>query len=347
MVLLGAGASVPAGLPTSADLVEALMKVTGTPALRSMLEFIRDRIAQSGRTPNIEQVFAGVSDYLYRNLDPISMFVEKWAEPRKTPDAFPDDVQADFMNTFIPFRVLSTIDDLSLAAAARTDYLVPLLSPAVASIVTLNYDLLLETTAEKQGHPLPDGADDWDGGYHWPASTSRPELIKLHGSLDWRASVRDERSQQDGDFLSRNQAVVERGKTSLGGQGTSITMDAAVIFGAGNKLTSSFVFPALINRFRESLSVANTLIIVGYSFSDDHVNEAIRRWLRFNLSARLVVLDIRHLESPPADIYAELSGQALPREPEVVFSHMHQELKKRITYVQGSAEETLAQVLNQ
>jgi hypothetical protein len=346
MVLLGAGASVPAGLPTSADLLNALMKIEGTPALRSMLEFIRDRIAVSGRKPNIEQVFAGVSDYLYRKADPVSMFVEKWAAPQTTPDAFPDDVQADFMSSFIPFRVLSTIDELSLAAAARTDYLLPLLSPAVTSIVTLNYDLLLETVAEQHGHVLPDGADDWDGGYHWPQATSRPELIKLHGSLDWRASVRNGHvPEEPSDFLTRNRIVVERGKTSLRGPGTAIRMDAAVIFGSGNKLTSSFVFPALINRFRESLSAASTLVVVGYSFSDDHVNEAILRWLRYNPSARLVVLDIRHMESPAADIYAEVSGQALPKEPDGVLSQMRQELTRRITYVRGSAEETLAQVL--
>lgn len=52
IALLGAGASVPAGLSTSADLVDALMRVEGTPALRSMLEFISNRIAKIGRTPN-------------------------------------------------------------------------------------------------------------------------------------------------------------------------------------------------------------------------------------------------------------------------------------------------------
>lgn len=178
IVLLGAGASVPAGLPTSADVVDALMQEEGTPALRSMLEFISNRIAKSGRTPNIEQVFAGAIDYLYRNEDPVSMFVEKWAVPYPVPDALPDAVQADFMATFIPFKVLSTIDELSIEAAKRTNYLLPLLSPSVASIITLNYDLLLESAAERHGHRLSDGADDWDGTYHWPVATARPELIK-------------------------------------------------------------------------------------------------------------------------------------------------------------------------
>lgn len=346
MVLLGAGASVPAGLPTSADLVDALMQVEGTPALRSMLEFISNRIAKSGRTPNIEQVFAGATDYLYRSEDPISMFVEKWAEPYAVPDALPEAVQADFMTTFIPFKVLSTIDELSIAAVERTNYLLPLLSPSVASIITLNYDLLLETAAERHGHRLSDGADDWDGSYHWPVANARPELIKLHGSLDWRAGVRDGFPHREAsDFLTRNRTIVERGKTTLGGAGTAIRMDPAVIFGAGNKLTSSFVFPALINRFRESLHAVDTLVIVGYSFSDAHVNEAVLRWLRLNPDARLVVLDIRPLDDPSFSIHNELSGQTLPEEPAGLFSHMRQELQKRIAYVHGSAEQTISRVL--
>lgn len=346
MVLLGAGASVPAGLPTSAELVDALLQVEGAPGLRAMLEFISNRIAKSGRKPNIEQVFAGAIDYLYRNDEPISMFVEKWAEPSVAPDWLPDTVQADFMSTFIPYKVLSTIDELSVAAANSTNYLLPLLSPCIASVITLNYDLLLETVAERYGYGLSDGADDWDGGYQWPVATSRPELVKLHGSLDWRAGVRDGLPHRKAaDFLSQSRTIVERGKTALGGPGTAIRMDPAVIFGAGNKLTSSFVFPALINRFRESLHEIETLVIVGYSFSDDHVNEAVLRWLRLNLDARVVVLDIRTLDDPSFRIYQELAGQTLPEDPVGLFSHMRHELQRRIAYVHGSAEETIGQVL--
>jgi hypothetical protein len=96
------------------------MQVEGTPARRSMLEFISSRIAKSGRTPNIEQVFAGATDYLYRSEDLISMFIEKWAEPYAVRGALPEAVQADFMTSVIPFKVLSTIDELSIAAVERT-----------------------------------------------------------------------------------------------------------------------------------------------------------------------------------------------------------------------------------
>jgi hypothetical protein len=73
----------------------------------------------------------------------------------------------------------------------------------------------------------------------------------------------------------------------------------------------------------------HVLVIVGYSFSDAHVNEAVLRWLRLNPDARLVVL----------------AGQTLPEEPAGLFSHMRQELEKRIAYVHGSAEQTISRVL--
>lgn len=343
MVLLGAGASVPAGLPSSAALIDALKEVEGTPELRSMLDFIESRISQDGRNPNIEQVYAAAFDYFHREEAPVSMFVERWATPPSTHESQMSGIlDAEFMASFIPFTILSKIDELSVEASKRTDYLLPLLASSVASIVTLNYDLLVEVAAQQLGKRLTDGADEWEGSYEWPKVSAQPELIKLHGSLDWRASINYE---LPGNSLTMSCQRLERGATTLGGPGTTANMGHAVIFGAGNKLTSSFVFPALMNRFRESLGASRTLVIVGYSFSDAHVNEAIHRWLGMNAEARIVVLDVRELDDPSLAIFGEISGR-LPLEGlEFMLPEWRRETEKRIEYVRGDAKFTISRVL--
>jgi hypothetical protein len=52
-----------------------------------------------------------------------------------------------------------------------------------------------------------------------------------------------------------------------------------IIFGAGNKLRAKGPFLDLYVEFRAALSEAQRVIIIGYGFVDEHVNELLRQWV--------------------------------------------------------------------
>jgi len=61
-------------------------------------------------------------------------------------------------------------------------------------------------------------------------------------------------------------------------EGTSF-IKPAIIFGHRNKLTAKGPFLDLLRSFEEQLHKADRLTIIGYSFRDDHINEQIKKWI--------------------------------------------------------------------
>jgi hypothetical protein len=56
-------------------------------------------------------------------------------------------------------------------------------------------------------------------------------------------------------------------------------------------LVASGPFLSLLLEFERLLESATRLIIIGYSFRDDHVNEVIRRWLADDASRTITIVD--------------------------------------------------------
>ena len=152
------------------------------------------------------------------------------------------------------------------AWAARADYHLPV------EIFTINYDLLAETALESLGVPYFDGfvgalrarfrtelveaapgdARDW-----LPAFLVR--LWKLHGSVHW---------SWDSDHRTE---VVRLGGPVRGGQ-------PAAIYPSDAKYDESRRVPFVVlqDRLRRALSHPETLMLIsGYSFGDEHLNEML------------------------------------------------------------------------
>lgn len=55
--------------------------------------------------------------------------------------------------------------------------------------------------------------------------------------------------------------------------------EPAVVFGEGGKLQYEGPYLELLLAWSAQLREASDLLVVGYSFRDQHVNEAIARWL--------------------------------------------------------------------
>lgn len=150
-------------------------------------------------------------------------------------------------------------------------------------IFTTNYDYLLEFALEYKRIPYYDGftgsfkpffnSDSVEDMNFLPGQT---KLWKIHGSLGWQF-----------DEVSRN--VLRRGTEG----------DELLIYPSTLKYTDSKKQPytSLGDRLTNFLKQPDSILIVcGYSFGDEHINERITTALRSNISSHVYVLfyDIKH-----------------------------------------------------
>jgi len=146
------------------------------------------------------------------------------------------------------------------AWAARTNYHTPL------EVFTVNYDLLLETALEEFHVPYFDGfigtlrsrfrtdlVEPLPGSDCMPSFFTR--LWKLHGSLNWE--------WDEGHKIYRCGYAVK---------------ESAAIYPSDTKYDESRRMPFVVlqDRFRRALHHPETLVLIsGYAFGDDHLNEII------------------------------------------------------------------------
>lgn len=180
--------------------------------------------------------------------------------------------------------VESLVRILRVERPDKVRYLAPVIDLCRAqgslTVATLNYDLTLETLANLLSFPVETGIEDWPTDQKLRFGDGL-RLLKLHGSIDWK--------------LTRH-PVVARGFTKLPYESVhrqqGIEPDTpAVIFGAGNKLRADGPYLALLREFSDALQMSEALLVVGYSFRDDHVNAIVTTWMNTESARRMVILD--------------------------------------------------------
>jgi hypothetical protein len=161
-----------------------------------------------------------------------------------------------------------------------------------AEIFTTNYDLLLEYAFEAVGLPYFDGfvgvvapffvpqcveAEDSTQTEDDLPPTSWTRLWKLHGSVGW---------QMKPDVATGKVTMIRLGLVDPE-PGTEL-----VIYPSREKLSESrrLPFVALMDRLRRFLSSGESLLlVVGYSFGDEHINTLLTQALRGNTRAAVNV----------------------------------------------------------
>ena len=153
------------------------------------------------------------------------------------------------------------------------------------AVATLNYDNSMELAAEGSGCPLSTGIGEWSESSQLGNPEDGVRLLKLHGSIDWAREQGEPGPDRPlpHERLRRVNPIEE-----LERQGSEY--EPAVVFGQGNKLTARGPFLELFRAFQAELAKSDRLVVVGYSFRDDHINECIRTWLNGPRAARLVVI---------------------------------------------------------
>ena len=62
-----------------------------------------------------------------------------------------------------------------------------------------------------------------------------------------------------------------------------------IVFGTDDKVISVDPFLYLLGKFREKLSQADLYVIIGYSFSDQHINNLLLQQLKSNTIKKIII----------------------------------------------------------
>ncbi len=158
-------------------------------------------------------------------------------------------------------------------------------------IFTLNYDLIFEEAMEEIGVPFFDGFigssrpffapesvdiefGDPNNSFYPPVGWTR--LWKLHGSINWYS------------FKKGSDNIISRNSYQSDGIGEEL-----MIFPSREKYSQSRKLPFLTyqDRLRKFLAKGETLLVIcGYSFSDQHINEILFQGLRSNPRLTIIAL---------------------------------------------------------
>lgn len=124
------------------------------------------------------------------------------------------------------------------------------------------------------------GINHWvnSGRWDWPAAGVH--LLKLHGSIDW---AWEDDLPDDGRLPSRYVRQVSAATPDVSAP--------AMVFGLRGKLRAEGPFLSLLAEFESHLERSSRLVVIGYSFRDDHVNQAIRRWTFEDRGNQIVLID--------------------------------------------------------
>ena len=285
VLLLGAGASVEAGVPHSKGMIERLENLIASESewgrfgplyhyVKSAVLFADGMKGQADTTAyNIERLVETLDELSKRDEHPLFPFVGAWHP--KLPEVAGGDFEivSEFRNAivkrlrddWIPLDQVEESDYYGGALRLQREYQHPL------RIFSLNYDLCVEEQCRRNGGNVPQrGFEERKWNWRRLAEVddeigSEDDLIclyKLHGSIDW--------------FFDRNAG----GQLAYRDNVSSIPLDdSALIFGTSYKLQYTDPFLFLAYEFRRWALEARMILVVGYGFADAHINEILRQAL--------------------------------------------------------------------
>jgi SIR2-like domain len=376
MLLLGAGASQDANIPVAEEMTRRIVDMANQGAVRPrglqadarrVINFAVGQILAHDSAdgydprvlPGVERLYSAIELLANRSDLQVTPFVSEWhpAVDAMSRTEWPALFDSNFRKAiFKNGREISQllrplISDKSdqprrdapfentmrymlrcLMAVTHIDspeevaYLRPILAllkeQGQLRIATLNYDRAIEILAEDNGVVCDTSIVRWSETRRWKWPETGIGLMKLHGSTDWYWDT------------SRVNGLMPQ---SIVRQGTNPAMPA-VIFGEREKLRPAGPFLSLLSEFAQSLSEVTELIVIGYSFRDDHINVLISDWLNTRPDSTITVVD-PYFTAEPRLLSQPVSYAAQ------LFTTLHGDEEKgissRIAVVRGSAKEEL------
>ncbi len=276
--LLGAGASVDAGMPTVKELTSELR--SRLRAIRPEFEQVFELIEKNDPSvaQNYERLFEWIVLILKVNEEPFRKIIETRIE---------SSMIASIAGIYMD--VCRVIKDLFEARRSNADYLSRigdyLPTQGRLKVFSLNYDCCLEDACRVAGIDLSTGFDPitkkWDRDlFH--RQKNGINLYKLHGSLRW-FGVEDNQSRSHLTLMELRSGDIRNLSHNL-----KVSQEPRLVLGPGNKIQPDEPFIALFYEFQSSIMMAHECVIIGYGGGDEHVNNAISH----ALDAGVKIIDI-------------------------------------------------------
>jgi len=272
--LLGAGASVDAGLPTLTILTDNFVKHLET-ANKYLFQSLKDILSGIGsgeetKLPDVETLLGNLERILELR-HPLLL--------KQVRDA-----------AIIQHELRKFIWE-NLRQSKSFDYLDSLRKWLTISrpmdIFSLNNDLVVESWCENMGLSFSDGFDQnrtWSIGSLESTSTD-VRLHKIHGSINWFRDKNTDllKSEKKADRISLKMRVAR-----------TPVPDTALLFPAHTK---DLLYPPLLqlfNVFYRKLCEIDVLFIIGCQLKDVHINRAIKHALVENAQLHVLIVDPKH-----------------------------------------------------
>lgn len=290
IIILGAGASVDAKIPHASKMVENLEKILNNEEYKKEKDLYlllkSSIILQRGlksfnptKLVSIEEILNVIESLKQKQENILYPFIGNWANHliKTSGDDFSIVDNLDRLirsslfgwvtpQNYIHSKYYNKIADLSkqLSFPIR--------------IFSLNYDICVEKAFEKTSCILETGCDK--ESYLWsyerfdlpPSENVDAYLYKLHGSIDWTRNESGELLKSDSQHSNNPE----------------------VIFGTTMKMRSLDPYLFSLYELRRYSLHKNLkfIIIIGYSFSDDHINKLIQQSLLKNNLLKLIIVDL-------------------------------------------------------
>ncbi len=259
--------------------------------IRPSLSFQSDlRNIKSGGTdlysPNIEDYILIIRKIINKDYVIPEPLVGSWSERLMRLEIKYDNVFETYLN-FIYEKVIEWITPIDEYKAAG-ELLAPfetLLKETTdedyhINIFTLNYDLIFEKVFNRDSEfPVNTGFNSqgiWDTNW-FDSEAAKINLCKIHGSLDWYLNE-DDTCCLTNHEVAFNPSNPEERKPHI-------------ILGFEYKLFSVDPFFTLLQQFIQKLKSARLLVVIGYSFFDNYLNNIIIRHLNSNENGRVLIVD--------------------------------------------------------
>lgn len=289
LILIGAGCSKEAGIPTSIDMVKKIEEKISKGEWKDYKElyhFLKSSIfyadglqGKYGEELNIERLVNTLSELEKKEEHPIYPFIGSWNSKIMELCGHNFEKIKDFKSKILKqLKEWITLDDYSKASYYQKIIAFELSLGYPLRVFSLNYDLCLEKNfkqEQKQEIRLERGFND-SRKWEWQRFEKNENipvniyLYKMHGSIDWE--IKDE-------ILTFSDEISKI-------QGPSL------IFGTNYKL--QYVDPYLFFAYelRKYSLEAKLIITIGYGYGDEHINSIISQAIRKkedNLKVKLII----------------------------------------------------------
>lgn len=323
--LLGAGASVEAGIPISNKMIEEIEILIKTDKdwivykdlyfyLRSSIHYSDGIMGKFSEQFNVERLLVVISQIEERERNIMYPFIGAW-NSRLIDLAGVNFENVSKFKDLIRKRLYEWVGLRNYEQASYYQSFGTLAGDVgtLIKVFTLNYDLCFETVVGRTKE-IKLGFTKTSNEWHYTNFDSDEgisfNLYKLHGSIDW--------------YIQNNKLY----------KSERLEQNPELIFGIMHKMTSVDPYFYYSSKLREvCFNEAKILVIIGYSYADEYVNVIIAQAL--NAKSELRILNVS-----PGSKYTE---DEIKND---IAEKLHINNREQIIPIKASAKEFLTNLMN-